>query len=146
MGLLVEATFVNGRVKYPQTNQDQIDQIARLKQFVAANEGQVVFKYFMTSDEIESLSGLPKYYRTIMLGPLLPKISQEYGLKTVSELDALLSVFFLQKQFKKSDGKEYTITLRIEDLPKAEQVQFIAKVAGLAIKHGIKYPNINELK
>lgn len=144
--ILVRCTFESGKVKYLIENQDDKDAIERVKQFVALHEGDVAYKMFLNKEEVVFHKKLPEYYRAIMLQPLYDKMKDEYGLADINECDALLSLFFLKNKNKKADGTEYDIPLRIEKVPYARQIEFISKVANLAIsRYSIKYPNANEV-
>ncbi len=148
MGVLIEVEFdkETGKVKYLQENDKQIEDVQKLKQFVELHKGDRAFKYFMDKDEVSFHKKLPNFYRMIMLQPLFEKMKVEYGLNNINELDAVLSTFYLQKELSKPDGTKYKVSMRVETATFAEQVEFIAKVANLAItKYSIKFPNANEV-
>lgn len=148
MGVLVEVTFdkETGKVKYFQETEGQKENVKKLKQFVEAHKGDTAFKYFMDKEEVNFNKKLPNFYRMIMLQPLFEKMKTEYGLTSINDLDATLSVFYLKKELIKFDGTKYEVPVRIENISFAEQIEFVAKVANLAItKYAIKYPNANEV-
>lgn len=148
MGILAKVTFDkdSGKVKYIQETPHDIEIIKQLKKFVESHKGVIAYKYFMDEEEVNFNKKLPTYYRMIMLQPLLEKMSGEYGCTTVYEVDAILSTWWLKIKKTKSDGTTYDITMRIEAVSFAAQIEFIAKVANMAItKYQIKFPNANEV-
>lgn len=146
MGVLVKVRFEGGKVRYPQQTQGEIEIIKKLKQFVAAHEGAEAYKYFMDIEEVNMHKKLPNFYKMIMLQPLFEKMAAEYGVSSIHEVDAILSLWFLKKKKQKLDATAYEIPMRIEAVSLAEQIEFVGKVSNFAItKYGIKYPNANEV-
>lgn len=146
MGVLVKCKFDGTKTSYPSETEFDNNQKALLKSFMAAHTGVVFYKYFMDAEEVNFNKKFPSFYRKIMLPPLFEKSKNDFGITQVSELDAILSLFFLKVKRKKSDGTEYEIPLRVEDLDLNGQIDFIAKVANLALtRYQIKYPNANEI-
>jgi CII-binding regulator of phage lambda lysogenization HflD len=100
----------------------------------------------MDAEEVNFNKKLPNFYRMIMLQPLYEKMKEDYGLSSVNDLEAMLSVMFMKKKMKKKDGTEYDLPQRIDHLSFAEQIEALSKVANMAIvKYGIRYPNANEI-
>jgi hypothetical protein len=53
----------------------------------------------------------------------------------------------LKRKLRKSDGTDFEVAARIENVPFAVQANFIAQVANFAMKkYQLKYPNANEIE
>ena len=147
MGVLVKCLFDGTKTKYIQDTEFDKEQVALLKKFMATkDQNTIFFKQFLDKDEVSFNGKLPKFFRTIMLPPLLEKCKNDYGISTPSELEAILSLFYLKAKRKKADGTEYEIAMRVDEVNLDAQVAFISKVANFALsKYQVKYPNANEI-
>lgn len=150
MPILAKCKFVDKKMKmYSDTEHDKNTR-ALMKQFAEDNNGKDFFMELYSGDEINFHKGLVNYYTKIMLPALFVSMKDAYGLDTVAEADAVISVMFSkrEKERKDEEGKKvkYAIVIPIKDLSFSEQGSFITKVANLAIsKYGIRFPSATEI-